>query len=57
MALDNYEIDNGAYPKSGDLDALVNAPANMTTWKGPYIENIPADPWGNALHLRIPRET
>lgn len=47
MALDNYEIDNGAYPKSGDLDALVNAPANTPGWKGPYIDNIPMDPWNN----------
>ncbi len=47
MALYNFEIDNGAYPKSGDLDALVNQPANTPSWKGPYIESIPPDPWGN----------
>jgi len=48
MALDNFEVDTGAYPKSGDLDALVNQPANVTGWKGPYMQNIPPDPWGNA---------
>src|SRR5580658_4999976 len=46
MALDNYEVDTGEYPKGGDLDALVNQPANATGWKGPYMQNIPPDPWG-----------
>lgn len=54
MALDNFEIDNGSYPKSGDLGSLVSAPANLASWKGPYIENIPADPWGNAYIYEYP---
>lgn len=54
LALDNYEIDNGAYPKSGDLDALVNAPTNSPGWKGPYIDKIPLDPWNNPYTYLYP---
>jgi general secretion pathway protein G len=47
MALDEYSIDNGAYPESGHLDALVKQPARTPTWKGPYfMESVPLDPWG-----------
>ena len=52
MALDNFEIDNGSYPK--DLASLVSAPANLTSWKGPYIENIPLDPWGHPYVYEYP---
>ena len=53
-ALDAFETDNGYYPKSGDLDALVNAPANASNWHGPYLKSIPVDPWGNAYTYDYP---
>ena len=54
MALDNFEVDNSYYPKSGELDALVNQPANATNWHGPYMPSIPPDPWGNAYVYDYP---
>jgi general secretion pathway protein G len=53
-ALGAFEVDNGFFPKSGDLDALVNQPANANDWKGPYLPNIPLDPWGNAYIYDCP---
>jgi general secretion pathway protein G len=47
IALDAFEVDNGYYPKSGGLDELINQPANASGWKGPYLKNIPPDPWGS----------
>ncbi len=44
-ALDTYEIDNGSYPKS--LQDLIEAPRNARAWKGPYVDRLPQDPWGN----------
>jgi general secretion pathway protein G len=47
-ALDAYEVDMGSYPKGKDgLRELVSAPRNAKNWRGPYIETIPKDPWGN----------
>jgi len=54
MALDSFEVDNGYFPKTGDLDALVNQPGGTTNWRGPYLKSIPADPWGNAYTYDYP---
>lgn len=54
-ALDSFEIDNGYYPKSGDLEALVEQPNNTPQWKGPYIKRgVPQDPWGNEYLYEYP---
>ena|ERR1700677_1906415 len=53
-ALDAFETDNGYFPKSGDLDALVNQPANATNWHGPYLKSIPVDPWNNPYTYDYP---
>lgn len=52
-----YRLDNGAYPSAAQgLRALVEkpsagkAPAN---WR-PYLERLPADPWGNAYQYLNP---
>ena len=47
-ALDSFEVDNGYYPKgrNGLLD-LVQKPRDAVNWRGPYLESIPKDPWGN----------
>jgi len=48
-ALAAFEVDNARYPRTDEgLDALVQAPADLKEWRGPYIERgVPNDPWGN----------
>jgi general secretion pathway protein G len=43
-ALDGFEIDNGYYPRS--LNDLVVQPSDARNWHGPYLEQLPLDPWG-----------
>ena len=45
LALDMYEVDNGAYPAS--LQSLITKGSELN-WKGPYLKKgtIPIDPWG-----------
>jgi len=46
-ALDAFEVDNGYYPKGKNgLNDLVQAPRDAQSWKGPYLKDIPNDPWG-----------
>lgn len=52
-----YRIDCGSYPTSADggLVALMNPPASkQERWKGPYIEKLPDDPWGNPYQYKYP---
>ncbi|MGB0184623.1 MAG: type II secretion system major pseudopilin GspG [Opitutales bacterium] len=51
-----YKIDVGSYPSTEEgIGALAKAPAGKETrWKGPYIDKLPADPWGNAYQYRFP---
>lgn len=55
-ALDAFEVDCGRFPNSDEgLRALVERPANVQNWRGPYIKRgIPVDPWGNAYVYRYP---
>ncbi|HJU10511.1 MAG TPA: type II secretion system major pseudopilin GspG [Candidatus Binataceae bacterium] len=51
-ALDRYYLDTGSYPTTDQgLAALISAPNTTgndpSNWGGPYIERIPADPWGH----------
>lgn len=57
-ALDVYRLDTGAYPdQQTGLTALVVAPANVTKWRGPYLQKeIPTDPWDRPYIYRIPGE-
>ena len=52
-ALDQYRLDIGSYPNSGQgLDALQRNP-NVNNWNGPYLKkSVPKDPWGNAYRYR-----
>lgn len=55
LVLDTYEVDNGFYPKGSDgLEDLVEQPSNTQNWRGPYVEEIPLDPWGNAYVYECP---
>jgi general secretion pathway protein G len=54
-ALKLYEVDNGSYPTSSEgLEALREAPGSARNWKGPYLEKLPPDPWGNPYQYRSP---
>lgn len=46
-ALNSFEVDNGFFPQAKDgLGALVAAPSNAQEWRGPYLKEVPLDPWG-----------
>ena len=45
-ALDAFEVDNGYYPKGiNGLEDLVQQPRDAQNWRGPYLKEIPKDPW------------
>lgn len=53
--LDAFEVDNGYYPKGSDgLKDLVEKPSNAQNWRGPYLQDIPVDPWGNEYIYEYP---
>ena len=54
-ALDAFEVDNGYYPKgrNGLID-LVQQPRDAVSWHGPYLDQIPKDPWGNDYTYECP---
>jgi general secretion pathway protein G len=53
-ALDQYDVDNGYYPKS--LQDLLQQPRDASHWRGPYFDppQIPVDPWGNPYLYAFP---
>jgi general secretion pathway protein G len=54
-ALDAYEVDNGFYPKGKNgLGDLVQQPRDSKNWRGPYLDKLPTDPWGNAYIYEYP---
>jgi general secretion pathway protein G len=52
-ALDQYRLDVGGYPNSGQgIESLQRNP-NVPNWNGPYLKKaVPKDPWGNAYKYR-----
>jgi general secretion pathway protein G len=55
-ALDLFYLDVGRYPSSNEgLTALMQRPANIPMWNGPYLRGaLPNDPWGNPYVYRSP---
>ena len=54
-ALDAFEVDNGYYPKGkSGLNDLVQAPRDAQNWKGPYLKDIPNDPWQKPYVYQAP---
>ena len=51
-ALDAYEVDTGAYPKGGNLGELGSSSVQGN--HAPYLDRIPADPWGNNYQYDYP---
>ncbi len=55
VALDQFEVDAGRYPTNDEgLRALVDPPANVKAWNGPYVKQVPHDPWGHEYLYRYP---
>lgn len=55
MSVESFYLDTGNTPSS--LDELVNEPAGVTGWNGPYIKNtLLKDPWGQDYKFRVPGE-
>src|SRR4051812_7085501 len=47
-ALDQFQLGAGRYPTPDEgLRALVEQPQNAKDWAGPYVKQIPNDPWGH----------
>ena len=54
-ALKLYRLDNFDYPGQSDgLDALMAEPASARNWRGPYLENVPVDPWDQIYRYAYP---
>ena len=55
-ALDAFEVDCGRFPTSDEgLRVLIEQPANVQNWRGPYIKRgMPVDPWNNGYVYRAP---
>ena len=54
-AVDSFQIDNGRYPSTDEsLKALVEKPATLESWDGPYIKKKESllDPWGEPYKYR-----
>ncbi len=56
VPLTQYQFHMGSYPSTEEgLKALVQPPAGKEAkWKGPYVEELPKDPWGNDYQYRFP---
>ena len=58
-ALDLFYLANGRYPGTSEgLGALLQQPASMPAWDGPYLKkkSVPKDPWSNDYQYRSPGE-
>mgnify|MGYP000390504966 CR=1 FL=1 len=56
IGLTPYKLDVGNYPATEEgLQALIKAPSGKESrWSGPYLEELPVDPWQNAYQYRFP---
>jgi general secretion pathway protein G len=54
-ALKLYRLDNYRYPTQAEgLEALITSPAKNGNWNGPYMENMPTDPWNQPYRYANP---
>jgi general secretion pathway protein G len=52
-AIDTFYVDAGRFPTAAEgLGALMNPPAGVRAWNGPYVRRQPLDPWGNPYLYR-----
>ena len=56
--LQKFRLDCDRFPTTEEgLNALVSQPSDATGWKGPYLDRIPLDPYGNAFQYQSPGPT
>ena len=53
IKLEMYRADNGTFPASGALSALITNPGNAPRWRQ-YVKALPKDPWGNEYRYLNP---
>jgi general secretion pathway protein G len=56
-AVDSFNVDTGRFPSNEEgMRALIERPAGVTTWDGPYIKKKESliDPWGEPYKYRFP---
>jgi general secretion pathway protein G len=54
-SLQVFKLDVGRYPTSAEgLQALVSKPGGAGGWNGPYMQELPTDPWGNPYRYANP---
>jgi general secretion pathway protein G len=51
-AIETYYLHTGSYPPN--LDALVTSPGGTTGWRGPYLKQMPIDPWKRPYQYAYP---
>ncbi|MEM3486560.1 MAG: type II secretion system major pseudopilin GspG [Candidatus Methanomethyliaceae archaeon] len=59
QALSQFEVHAGRFPTTQEgLQALVSKPSGLSEdeWSGPYLNEIPKDPWGQEFIYRSPGE-
>ena len=55
VALETFKMDTGFYPATQPgLSALLSNSSSYTNWKGPYLKEVSADPWGNNYVYQAP---
>lgn len=59
-ALDSFELSVGRFPSTEEgLESLIEKPTSLTEedqWDGPYMRQIPLDPWNRPFVYRYPGE-
>lgn len=58
QALEMYKLDVGRFPSTEQgLTALVDKPAGIAGWNGPYLKSdVPLDPWNREYQYKYPGE-
>ena len=56
-AIDRFELDTGRFPTNEEGLAVLaqqQPPSGVKEWNGPYLKQVPTDPWGNPYVYRSP---
>ncbi len=57
QAAEMFNLDVGRYPSNEEgLAALVDKPAGVAGWNGPYLKSLPLDPWNRDYQYKYPGE-
>ena len=54
LALKMYRLHNDRYPSTEQGVDILMQPSTSKTWKEPYLENKPNDPWKRKYQYRYP---